>query len=181
MGLTEKARYAAYLETDTWKEIRATVIARDSFRCRVCNSPSDLRVHHRAYPKTYGTEPLSDLITLCESCHELFHHVSSVKRVHRPPVKKPNSPNDAVNAILQKAKGILQLHGINANGNMQRVAKAICRFTGERYPRKRSRTRNICFTIVKRFVGCNPTVTTPPIPETPTVKPVVYKLRKKGD
>jgi len=72
--LTESQKaYYAYLETDTWKAKRQLAIERDGGACRLCNSFLKLRVHHRHYPRVYGEEPLTDLITLCDACHSKFH------------------------------------------------------------------------------------------------------------
>lgn len=68
--------YEEYLLSCTWHSIRDEAIARDFGRCRICDSPFNLHVHHRKYPKIYGQEPLSDLITLCKNCHDLFHGMS---------------------------------------------------------------------------------------------------------
>jgi hypothetical protein len=66
--------YQAYLKTDYWKEVSAAVKARDGFRCRVCNSPESLEVHHRCYRhKGAEKEHLNDLTTLCRKCHGLYH------------------------------------------------------------------------------------------------------------
>lgn len=76
--MTRKQKYADYLESIVWRKKREEVLLRDDYRCRFCNSSLRLRVHHRVYPKHFGKEPLSDLITICESCHKLFHKYTGV-------------------------------------------------------------------------------------------------------
>src|SRR5689334_574107 len=74
--------YYDYLESPVWKELRRRAKARDGSRCRICDDadPSHLQVHHRRYPKIYGTETLDDLTTLCDLCHELISRASNAPR-----------------------------------------------------------------------------------------------------
>ena len=68
-----KEAYDAYINGPVWKVKRQEAIERDGKRCRLCYSSKKLHVHHRYYPQVYGEEPLTDLITLCQECHDLFH------------------------------------------------------------------------------------------------------------
>jgi 5-methylcytosine-specific restriction endonuclease McrA len=65
--------YQDYLKSRTWKTKSRAAKKRAKRRCQVCNGGFLLEVHHRAYPKKWGTEPLSDLVVLCDRCHEIFH------------------------------------------------------------------------------------------------------------
>ena len=56
--------------SDAWRELRADIIERDGFRCRVCGSTKNLRVHHiipRKYRYICGfdIDSPANLITLC--------------------------------------------------------------------------------------------------------------------
>lgn len=42
---------------------------RDKYRCRHCNSSFGLHPHHIIYRSQGGLDELSNLITLCHSCH----------------------------------------------------------------------------------------------------------------
>jgi hypothetical protein len=64
--------YGEYLQTEHWKEMRKRALAAAEYRCQVCNIGDGLTVHHRTYERR-GEELLSDLITLCKSCHSIFH------------------------------------------------------------------------------------------------------------
>lgn len=64
--------YEKYLQSPEWAAKRDQALERDARRCRACNSPEKLEVHHRTYARL-GHEDLNDLTTLCESCHEHFH------------------------------------------------------------------------------------------------------------
>lgn len=64
--------YKEYLETDHWQVVRSRALYADKFRCRVCNSPDNLNVHHRTYEQRGREEP-QDVVTLCQPCHQLFH------------------------------------------------------------------------------------------------------------
>lgn len=65
-------KYKDYLSSEEWQKKRDTVLERDNYACRICDCGDELHVHHKTYDNIYE-EPLGDLITLCKSCHELFH------------------------------------------------------------------------------------------------------------
>ena len=64
--------YNEYLKSEHWNKRKKTALKWWENRCALCNSDDELHVHHRSYANL-GQEPLSDLIVLCKSCHELFH------------------------------------------------------------------------------------------------------------
>lgn len=64
-----------------WLETRATVIALDGGRCRVCGTKQNLHVHHIHYRSEGGKDDLDNLITLCVDHHELIH---SNKNLYQP-------------------------------------------------------------------------------------------------
>lgn len=62
--------------SDEWRDMRADIIERDGFRCRVCVKTEKLRVHHiipRKYRYIAGIDidHPSNLITLCNKHHEM--------------------------------------------------------------------------------------------------------------
>ena len=77
-----------------WRAIREQCLARDGYRCRLCNSPDDLQAHHRTYERK-GKEDLDDLTTLCQPCHDLVtDHQRRQRYVTRqdPPVQEVETP-----------------------------------------------------------------------------------------
>ena len=77
-------KYLAYLESRKWAELRNKALERDNYHCSICQSPHNLEVHHLRYPKTLGTEPISDLMTLCDECHK---KLENWKKGHRADIK----------------------------------------------------------------------------------------------
>ena len=72
--------YADYLQTPEWSARRQRAFKRAWFRCQLCNSSKGgLNVHHRTYERL-GDERDSDLIVLCEKCHEIFHREGKLAR-----------------------------------------------------------------------------------------------------
>lgn len=72
--------YHTYLQTPEWKERRLLILERDGYRCQICNSPDRLNVHHRDYTRR-GYENDTDLTTLCQGCHQVFHENSRLVRI----------------------------------------------------------------------------------------------------
>ena len=81
MNIQIYRNYSEYLQSETWTKIKKEILYRDSGKCRVCNSINNLHIHHRQYPKVYGEELLTDLITLCKYCHDLFHGLSGITKI----------------------------------------------------------------------------------------------------
>jgi hypothetical protein len=86
-------KYISYLESDIWAEKRNKALERDKYHCSICGNPNNLEVHHLRYPDVLGTELISDLMTLCRSCHKNLedykknHNVVSKTVLWHAPVK----------------------------------------------------------------------------------------------
>lgn len=67
-------RYEVFLRTTYWKIIADYVKKKAKYRCQLCNSESNLSVHHRTY-RNHGDEinHLEDLICICNDCHKKQH------------------------------------------------------------------------------------------------------------
>lgn len=66
--------YKEYLLTPHWKERRNAALSQAGHKCQLCAAPTDLQVHHNSYERLWS-ELLSDLVVLCDECHERHHHV----------------------------------------------------------------------------------------------------------
>ena len=73
-------KYEAYLQSEQFDEIRQAVFNRDGHKCVVCGSTNILQAHHLTYRNLYH-EPTSDLITLCKTCHSIYHAVEKRREV----------------------------------------------------------------------------------------------------
>lgn len=63
----------AYLNSPQWKIIKRQRLAIDQYTCQSCNqSGLSLEVHHLHY-RTFKSESLSDLVSVCRNCHERQH------------------------------------------------------------------------------------------------------------
>ena len=67
--------YAERLKDPRWQKRRLEILQRDEWMCQSCaDDKATLHVHHRRYIS--GRAPWeyedSDLVTLCERCHDLF-------------------------------------------------------------------------------------------------------------
>jgi hypothetical protein len=69
-------RYSRYLNSEGWQLVREAAFRRDGYRYRRCgggNSPfNPLQANHLSYDayNATGRTPVSDLETLCRSCHQ---------------------------------------------------------------------------------------------------------------
>ncbi len=73
MAEIKKETYLDLLKNPKWQQKRLQILERDKFKCQDCgDDESTLHVHHKIYysdrkPWEYKD---SELITLCEGCHE---------------------------------------------------------------------------------------------------------------
>lgn len=63
------ARYNEYLRSDKWKTKRERVLKRDNYLCQACLLNQATQVHHSTYEHVFN-EPLFELFSVCDSCHE---------------------------------------------------------------------------------------------------------------
>ncbi len=70
-------KYEDFLQTEYWAAVRLKVFRRDKFTCQVCGSKKEIQAHHMTY-SIYKKEHLnlSQLMTLCQSCHYEWHCIS---------------------------------------------------------------------------------------------------------
>jgi 5-methylcytosine-specific restriction endonuclease McrA len=54
-----------------WKSIRTIILARDGYRCIVCDASTGLHIHHIDGDSTNDNQ--GNLITLCNFCHAKAH------------------------------------------------------------------------------------------------------------
>lgn len=84
-------RYADYLKTEHWIELRGAKLLEANNRCQKCKSRHKLQVHHLTYERK-GRERLSDLQVLCERCHEKEHALFPVYVDDWKPTKRGATP-----------------------------------------------------------------------------------------
>lgn len=80
------ARYADYLKSQHWKELKARfwsskLIFKVNGKavCSCCRTKElNLQLHHRTYARL-GREYLTDLTLLCDECHHLTHQFNKLE------------------------------------------------------------------------------------------------------
>lgn len=70
-----KINYYTYIQSDEWKEKSDAAKERAGWHCQLCSKHTEkLNTHHNTYDRL-GRERESDLIVLCERCHEKHHDI----------------------------------------------------------------------------------------------------------
>lgn len=83
----------AYLDSPQWKTIKRQRLAIDQYTCQSCNqSGLSLEVHHLHY-RTFKSESLSDLISVCRNCHKAIHSKYGFNYNDEFPLVKPKRIN----------------------------------------------------------------------------------------
>ena len=66
------SEYIAYMDSKEWQRKRSARLAIDRKQCVLCGTLNNLHVHHVTYERLFN-EKMSDLMTVCKSCHEVLH------------------------------------------------------------------------------------------------------------
>lgn len=71
--MSERSKaYRLYLKSDHWQELRQLKFKEVGKQCQHCGRNHIIHCHHVRY-KNYINVITSDLVALCESCHDDFH------------------------------------------------------------------------------------------------------------
>ncbi len=68
--------YEDYISSPEWKERRRRLVDVIGHKCQRCGSTVALQVHHTHY-RTLGHERPSDVVVVCEQCHDQRHNGES--------------------------------------------------------------------------------------------------------
>ena len=93
--------YHEYMHSEEWRQKRLKILKRDGFRCQMCGSGKNLRVHHINYEHLDTDAELDDLITLCDTCHRKIHEQDIKKKSPLSLFDEDDEPNN--NAMFQLA------------------------------------------------------------------------------
>lgn len=78
---------AAYLQSQQWQAKRKAILLRDNYTCQKCTASNiPLDVHHLHY-QNIGNEPLTDLVSLCRTCHDEVHKTHGYSPYRNYPIK----------------------------------------------------------------------------------------------
>lgn len=67
--------YSNYLKSDHWKIMREKRLSIDNYKCQLCGTKKDLRVHHLRYN---DLDNVDTLLTVCDKCHRDIHEFREV-------------------------------------------------------------------------------------------------------
>lgn len=71
-----RERYAEYLKSDHWANLKQEVFAAKGKFCQFCKLEEKLHGHHLCYKNLIDCK-IEDIMILCEGCHNLLHKISS--------------------------------------------------------------------------------------------------------
>jgi hypothetical protein len=107
-----KQEYAAYLQSEHWKRLRARkhdkAVKGKGRRCAICASTEQLETHHLKYKNIYDVETC-DLRILCHRCHFLGHELMKQGKM----VLKSSSHHGLFCVFKETVKKALGLSGKN--------------------------------------------------------------------
>lgn len=76
--------YKRYMKSEEWELKKAERMKIDGYKCVMCGRPQNrcrfMQVHHITYSRLGAENVLTDLVTLCGSCHKKIHNYYDRKR-----------------------------------------------------------------------------------------------------
>lgn len=69
-----KKKYLSYLDSKEWADIKIDIRQNKGNKCEICSSTNKLHVHHKTYKRLFKEE-YSDLMLVCENCHNKIHGI----------------------------------------------------------------------------------------------------------
>lgn len=70
--------YDQYINSPRWRRRKVEYFARHNRLCRLCGKGKDIHLHHLTYERM-GAELDSDLMPLCQRCHDIVHQYAKRK------------------------------------------------------------------------------------------------------
>ena len=113
--MSAKEAYRKYLQTDTWKTIRAQRLAIDNNECVLCGNNAE-HVHHRRYPKVWGTETIKDLVCLCGECHKRHHGKEEISNYYTEELRRLDTLTSLSPILLSTVMRIDNLGSSDGSG-----------------------------------------------------------------
>jgi HNH endonuclease len=71
--LTEDGKAHGHHAPPISDSLRRRILARDGYRCRVCDSRDQLHVHHIVWRSKHGLNAWANCMAACTDCHTLVH------------------------------------------------------------------------------------------------------------
>ena len=68
----DRYKYLKYIQSPEWRKKSLKIKQEANFRCKSCNSPTNLQTHHISYKNLYN-EQEGQLVCLCGDCHQELH------------------------------------------------------------------------------------------------------------
>lgn len=114
-----RTRYAAYLQSERWRETRNRALRRAYYRCERCHGKRSLEVHHLSYERL-GAELPSDLEVVCHQCHA-DEHLAQMEQM----------PSQAL--YLKLAREVVRENPHDTMVGLSEMTKRKCATLGIRY------------------------------------------------
>lgn len=65
--------YTNYITSPRWFYVRRLVFDKYGKKCKRCESKKKLHVHHKTYERLGNENIETDLVVLCNKCHDKYH------------------------------------------------------------------------------------------------------------
>lgn len=69
---SEFENYLAYCKSKYFKRLKAEILKRADYKCKVCNGKANT-AHHKKYRNKWTETKLKDCISICNPCHAKIH------------------------------------------------------------------------------------------------------------
>ncbi len=114
-------KYAEYLKSSHWRELRQAKLAGAGRACNRCGSTDRIVVHHVRYRNLFDVE-LADLEVLCQECHDRHHRDNPRPKQYQEHAKADaNDERDKLRQRMSAATASYnEIHGITKKRKRRR-------------------------------------------------------------
>ncbi len=108
---------AEYLLTPEYEQLRAKVLVRDGYHCRICRATSMLTIFSGVSERR-GREQMSDVIVLCEECYK----IACLCLANRRKEEQKLTPSCIYSTIKQRVLSLCYTVEARVNATAQRLS-----------------------------------------------------------
>lgn len=65
--------YQDFMRSEQWLQMKRAIIRKRGRKCEMCGALSLLELHHKNYDMEPGKEKETDLLLICDKCHNSLH------------------------------------------------------------------------------------------------------------
>lgn len=114
--LIDAKSYKDFLNSAFWKNLKLKFFKTHARRCFICGEKNNIQIHHIRYTRMFMKASVSELLCLCDACHEAIHKIPFPLRIKRKHYKQIKNLFWAQNKQWEKVYSVLNIARFKIRG-----------------------------------------------------------------